>query len=399
MALSHHDSKNVSDADPVVSGDTDSDKVKPSRQSKASSTVAGAASTASRNVKVAEAVGVALGIVIVAAIVAVLVFLASRSSGSEAQTGYSSDWSTPSDAPSDGSSAALERLGATYQLDGSNGTADFGSDQTVSWSVASNGGKTVLQYTNSMGVPIKSFSVTYTLKSSGSSSDVKAALDSITGGFTGDIDDSELSTWKIGCSGSSYSPSGASGETSACVLGGYQLTDASQLSAFRPVSLSLVAVDATAGSIDDYAYSFTSNSATVTTDSTIGGWPGDTMSARIPEPTGQVYYDVRETDEGMSFSILETGTSTVYDSYVSQCTDMGWVVESSSDGSTSFASKDGYTLTVASNSGASSVDVLLLSDTAQSADASSSADSSSESDAASDADSSTGDSASSSSAQ
>ena len=87
MELSHHDSKNVSDADPVVFGDTDSDKAKPSRQSKASSTVAGADSTASRNVKVAEAVGVALGIVIVAAIVDVLVFLASRSSGSEAQTG------------------------------------------------------------------------------------------------------------------------------------------------------------------------------------------------------------------------------------------------------------------------------------------------------------------------
>lgn len=387
MTLSHRDSKNVSDTDSVASGGTDSDKAKPSRQSKTSGASAGAASTASRNVKVAEAVGVALGIVIVTAIVAVLVFLASRSSGSEAQTDYSSDWSTPSDAPSEGSSAALERLGATYQLDDAGGTADFGSDQTISWSVASRDGKTVLQYANSMGVPITSFSVTYTLKSSGSATDVKAALDAITGGFTGDIDDSELSTWKIGCSGSSYSPSGASGETSACVLGGYQLTDASQLSAFRPVSLSLTAVDATAGRIDDYAYSFTSNSATVTTVSTIGGWPGDTMSARIPEPMGQVYYDVRETDEGMSFSILETGTSTVYDSYVSQCTGMGWVVESSSDGSTSFVSKDGYTLTVASNPGASSVDVLLLSDAAQSADASSSTDSS------------TGDAASSSSTQ
>lgn len=342
---------------------------------KTSATKSGAAKTTDtpRNVKVAQAVGVVLGILLVAAVIGIIVFLASRTSASEDESAYSTDWSTPSDAPSGTSSATLERVGATYQLDGTNGTADFGNSQSIAWSAVSTNGKLALHYTNSMGVPIKSFSVIYSLKSSASASDVKAAITASGGSISSDIDDTELATWQIGCTGTSYSASGAEGQTATCVLGGYELTDVSQMDAFRPISLSLTSVDTSAGHIDDYAYSFTSNSATETTESTIGGWPSDDISARIPEPaSSQVYYNVRETDEGMAFSIVKTDDDSVYDAYVSQCKDMGWTVESAADGSTTFASKDGYTLTVANNDGTSSVDVLLLSDSASDSDSASS---------------------------
>lgn len=377
MTLFRHGNKDAQGMAGITADGSGADGARPSHPSSARDPAAATTPVQSRKLKRAEALGVVLGLLIVIAVFAAFAFVVSRNSNRNEQAPYSSDWTTPTDASTNEGKATLDRVDATYQLDGMNGTADFGSAQTVSWSVGSLDGRTVLQYENSMGMPIKSFSVTYSLKSSASASDVRAALDSITGGFTGDIEDSELATWKVGCTGNAYSQSGASGETAACVLGGYQLTDVSQLSAFRPVSLALTAVDTDAGRIDDYSYSFASNSATLSTESTIGGWPADATSSRIPEPASQVYYNVRETDEGMAFSILDTGDGTAYDSYVSQCKGMGWTVESSENDSTSFASKDGYTLTVARNSGASSVDVLLLSDAAQSAEATATASASS----------------------
>lgn len=305
----------------------------------------GAKGRTPRRIVLAEAAGVAIALLIVAAIVAAIVIVG-RKPTSTPMT--STGWVTPSDAASSATDAARTRVEATHTLDasGMGGTADFGSGQSITWTLSDSDAGPDVQYTNAMGGTVIGFDASYSLKSTATADDVRAILSSLPGGFTASIADDELTGWTVECSTSHDADDGASLATGVCSLGGHTLTSTADMQLYEPAQITAFVVDDGVQRIDRFVYDFASDSAQQIDQYTMGGWPDDDLSAQIPEPgDGMRYYGLTETANSLQFTIMAPSRAT-YDSYIAQCTDAGWTAQATLDAATSFADRNGYTLTV-----------------------------------------------------
>lgn len=347
-------------------------KTAASKGSGKSTRASGAKERTPRRIVLAEAAGVAIALLLVAAIVAAIVIVG-RKPTSTPMT--STGWVTPSDAASSATDAARTRVEATHTLDasGMGGTADFGSGQSITWTLSDSDAGPDVQYTNAMGGTVIGFSASYSLKSTATADDVRAILSSLPGGFTASIADDELTGWIVECSTSHDADNGASLTTGACSLGGHTLASTADMQLYEPAQITAFVVDDGVQRIDRFVYDFASDSAQQIDQYTLGGWPDDDLSAQIPEPgDGMRYYGLTETMNSLQFTIMAPSRAT-YDSYVAQCTDAGWTAQATLDAATSFADRNGYTLTVEY---VESSDTVLVSLGVVSADSSSATDSS-----------------------
>lgn len=299
-----------------------------------------------RRIILAEALGMFLGILLVAVII-LCILLAGRGT-TDASTGYSSDWTKPSDAASDSDDGLIELGGATFDAadNGLDGTVDFSEGNQFSWSVDAN--KPVLNLTNTMGKSLTQTSVLYVAKDSTTADQLRAEIKKLGSRISDSIGDDEITQWQISCGGYASMNSGDTTATDTCTLGGLELQSPDDFDLFTVSEVIVDVVDTDQNAIMRYQYDLADDRATKTPHATLGEWDDD-LGKMVPQPQGLTYGNLsRSSSDGWQFTIYDVDES-AFDDYLAKCEDAGWTfAKESSSASVTYTSqeKDNYTLTL-----------------------------------------------------